>query len=190
MRSLRIEILPDEGWERLVVLQELYIHHCHELKSLPNKLELLPEGLGQLKKLTSLTISGAETLTQLPNSLGQLESLEYLALRGLKRLELLPEGLGQLKKLTWLTIDDAEALTQLPDSVTLLESLESSEVMDSKKLESLPHSLKLESLPLLQYLAISNCPLLLERCRREGGEDWYKNISHVPKIFIDNARMR
>ncbi|KAL5996880.1 hypothetical protein ACLOJK_007803 [Asimina triloba] len=181
MRSLRIEMLPDEGWERLVLrsLTNLDVRSC-------SKLESVFEGLGQLKKLKSLTTEGSEALTCLPDSLGKLESLEYLKILDLKKLrslpdslallqslkelrmsgllnlEFLPQGLGQLKKLTWLTIIGAETLTQLPDSVTLLESLERFRVMNNEKLESLPHSLgqlkKLKSLEIRNMEALAGLP--------------------------------
>ncbi|KAL5999724.1 hypothetical protein ACLOJK_038009 [Asimina triloba] len=46
--------------------EDLDISRCH-------KLESLPEGLGQLKKLKSLKINCCDKLKSLPHSFGQLE---------------------------------------------------------------------------------------------------------------------
>ncbi|KAJ4974672.1 hypothetical protein NE237_007846 [Protea cynaroides] len=38
-------------------------------------------------------------------------------------------------------------------------------------------------------LRIMRCPALRQRCQMEIGEDWNK-ISHIPKIFIDDQKIK
>ncbi|KAL5999560.1 hypothetical protein ACLOJK_037845 [Asimina triloba] len=144
-----------EDGEQLVALRELKIVGC-------DKVQLLPEGLGQLKKLQSLGIDHLEVLTCLPDSLGQLESLERLEILNLQNLQSLPVGLGELKKLKSLKISNAKALTCLPDSLGQLESLERLEILDSKNLQSLPEGLgelkKLKSLEISDAEALIRLP--------------------------------
>ncbi|KAL5979933.1 hypothetical protein ACLOJK_039045 [Asimina triloba] len=203
IRGVEVLTFPPNSLGQLESLEEL------EMDCL-KKFELPLEGLGQLKKLRSLTIGGDEELTCLPDSLGQLESLEDFEIYGLAKLESLPHSLVQLKKLQGLKIRNMEALINLPESLGQLESLKWLSIGGWKELESLPHwlgqlkalrSLRisdctalrslphwLKSLPLLRHLSIRNCPLLSERCRREGGKDWPK-ISRIPYIFIDEIQI-
>ncbi|KAL5999695.1 hypothetical protein ACLOJK_037980 [Asimina triloba] len=185
LKSLRIEYLkmlthlPD-SLGQLESLETLQIYSRMKLKS-------LPEGLGQLKKLKSLRMADLKMLTHLPDSLGQLESLETLKIFWCEKLESLPEGLGQLKKLKSLEIEYLEMLTHLPDSLGQLEVLNCLVIGGCNALGSLPHGL--QHLSHLQRLRIYKCPLVSERCKREGGADWSK-ISHIPNICIDDERIQ
>ncbi|KAL5996925.1 hypothetical protein ACLOJK_007850 [Asimina triloba] len=177
------------------------------------KLESLPHSLGQFKKLESLRIRNMEALASLPDSLGQIESLRELKISYCPKLKSLPPR-GFPVQLERLTLENLEALTCPSDVLGRLESLEDLTLINLKEFESLspwlgqlkalrrlnifncttlrcsklPHELR--RLPLLQVLRIRNCPILLERCKREGGQGWYKNISHVPRIHIDNETIR
>jgi hypothetical protein len=45
----------------------------------------------------------------------------------------------------------------------------------------------MEGLPKsISTLDISDCPLLTERCKKPGGEDWGK-ISHIESVEIDEV---
>jgi hypothetical protein len=37
----------------------------------------------------------------------------------------------------------------------------------------------------LQRLKIKNCPILLQRCKREAGEDWSK-IAHIQELKLQH----
>ncbi|KAL5984733.1 hypothetical protein ACLOJK_041355 [Asimina triloba] len=198
MECLKKFELPVEGLGQLKKLKWLTIGGDEELTRLPDslrqlesleifkiiglaKLESLPHSLAQLKKLGTLQIRNMEALINLPESLGQLESLKVLEIRDCGKLKSLPNTLAQLKSLQVLEIGGWKELESLPHWLGQLKALRSLTISDCTALRSLPHWLK--SLPLLRLLSIRNCPLLSERCRREGGKDWPK-ISRVPLVSI------
>ncbi|KAL5979338.1 hypothetical protein ACLOJK_019236 [Asimina triloba] len=121
-KATPLEVSLPDGLTQLQSLENLKIVGC-------DKVPLLPEGLGQLKKLRSLRIC-------------HLESLERLKILDSKNLQSLPEGLGELKKLKSLEIRNAEALICLPNSLVQLESLEQLHISGLKKLDSLPQGLE------------------------------------------------
>ncbi|KAL5999470.1 hypothetical protein ACLOJK_037755 [Asimina triloba] len=175
----RLEI---ENMEALINLPE----SLGQLESLEHfeiiglaKLESLPHSLAQLKKLWRLEIRNMEALINIPESLGQLESLKELRISDCGKLKSLPNTLAQLKSLEELSIGIGgwKELESLPHWLGQLKALRILHIYDCTALRSLPHWLK--SLPLLHRLRIYGCPLLSERCRREGGKDWPK-ISRIP----------
>ncbi|KAL5999547.1 hypothetical protein ACLOJK_037832, partial [Asimina triloba] len=189
----KLESLP-EGFERLKKLQSLTISGDEELTCLPDslgqleslhrfeigglaKLESLPHSLVQLKKLETLRIENMEALINLPESLGQLASLKDLSIGDCGKLKSLPNTLAQLKSLEELRIIGWKELESLPHWLGQLKALTDLTISGCTALRSLPHCLK--SLPLLRRLYIYGCPLLSEKCRREGGKDWPK-ISGIP----------
>ncbi|KAL5984740.1 hypothetical protein ACLOJK_041362 [Asimina triloba] len=195
--------LPPEGLGQLKKLKELIIGGDEELTRLPDslgqleslerfaiiglaKLESLPHSLVQLKKLRTLQIKNMEALINIPESLGQLESLKVFEISHCGKLKSLPNTLAQLKSLEYLEIGGWKELESLPHWLGQLKALRYLTISDCTALRSLPHWLK--TLPLLRCLRIDGCPLLSERCRREGGKDWPK-ISRIPYIDIDNIRI-
>ncbi|KAL0561844.1 hypothetical protein IC582_002289 [Cucumis melo] len=84
-------------------------------------------------------------------------SLQSLLLKNCQNLKSLPEWIGNLTSLTSLYISFCKKLTMLPEGIRHT------------------HNLK--------YLAIYDCPMLRERCKKHTGEDWPK-ISHIPNIFL------
>ncbi|KAL5999424.1 hypothetical protein ACLOJK_037709 [Asimina triloba] len=193
----KLESLPHS----LVQLKKLRRLEIRKMEALIN----LPESLGQLESLECFEIDGLAKLESLPHSLVQLKKLRRLEIRNMEALINLPESLGQLESLKWLNISDCGKLKSLPNTLAQLKSLQRLEIGGWKELESLPHWLGqlkaltvliiydctalrslphwLKSLPLLQHLRIRNCPLLSERCRREGGKDWPK-ISRILTVYI------
>ncbi|KAL2645192.1 hypothetical protein R1flu_012779 [Riccia fluitans] len=132
-------------------LSDLSISDCE-------KLEILPETVGQLECLQYLKIGGCPNLKVLPDSIGQLENLESCTIVGCEKLETLPETLGQLKLLEDLTITGCAKFKFLPDSLGQLKYLNHLKIVGCEKLETLPETLgNLES---LRNLVIRDCPNL------------------------------
>jgi len=93
---------------------------ARKLDLLAGDLTELPESLGQLTQLQSLTIFGNK-LTALPESLGQLTQLQSLRILD-NQLTALPESIGQLTQLQSLMLNSNQ-LTALPESLTELKAL-------------------------------------------------------------------
>jgi len=74
--------------------------HLRWLILTDNRIEQLPDALGDCRAMQKLMLSG-NRLRALPDSLARLENLELLRLSA-NRLERLPEGLLQLPRLAWL----------------------------------------------------------------------------------------
>lgn len=108
----------------------------------------LPESIGNLSRLTRLSIYGNQ-LESLPESIGSLSQLTELnAFRN--HLTSLPESIGYLSQLTELDVSDNQ-LTNLPESIGSLPRLKRL-VVSSNRLENLPDSFK--NLPKLSDLNI------------------------------------
>ena len=119
----------EEQWEELDLsgmgLSELpeAIGQLTNLTSLTlwkNQLTALPESIGQLTNLASLDLRFNQ-LTALPKSIGQLTDLISLDLRS-NQLTTLPESIGQLNNLAFLDLWKNQ-LTMLPESVGQLNNL-------------------------------------------------------------------
>jgi len=85
------------------------------------RLTVLPEEVGRLNALTSLTVKNNE-LTKLPKSITQLTNLQELIIESNEITEL-PADLGNLSKLHTLYAYRNQ-LTQLPESITTIDSLQ------------------------------------------------------------------
>ncbi|RYF12267.1 MAG: leucine-rich repeat domain-containing protein [Deltaproteobacteria bacterium] len=75
----------------------------------------LPDALGELTNLMSLTVSGWDKLSRLPEGLGNLSHLERLDLSSSPCLTQLPANFGRLRNLRELNLCGAESLQQVPD---------------------------------------------------------------------------
>ncbi|KAJ8648685.1 hypothetical protein MRB53_001708 [Persea americana] len=150
-------------------------------------LKSLPEGLLQsLTTLRHLHIGDMSELTYFPkeDSLGDLAMLERLVISNCPQLTSLPD-VGRLVTLRCFRINKLDSLKCLPNKLCCLTSLQNLEICSCRQLHSLPE----DALPpALQHLHIHSCPLLKERCRKEGGNDWYK-IAHIPYIDIDGQQI-
>ena len=87
-----------------------------------------------------------------------------------------------LRSLLSLSFDGLPELVSLPVGLQHLTSLQTLEISDCPKLTSLPEWIG--GLTSLQSLYIWQCPILLERCKREIGEDWPK-IAKIPNLEVD-----
>ncbi|XXG41250.1 hypothetical protein AAC387_Pa01g1755 [Persea americana] len=150
-------------------------------------LKSLPEGMLQsLTTLKHLLIGNMSELTYFPkeDSLGDLAMLERLVISNCPQLTSLPD-VGRLVTLRSFRINKLDSLKCLPNKLCCLTSLQNLEICSCRQLHSLPE----DALPpALQHLHIHSCPLLKERCRKEGGNDWYK-IAHIPYIDIDGQQI-
>ena len=121
-----------------------------ELKLSTENLLSLPDEIGQLKELRSLTLWGTGQLTSLPESIGELTNLETLSLHN-TGLTHLPERIGELTNLKVLEIQNAN-LTTLPESILQLTSLTELRLTQNK-LTHLPDTFG--NLEHLQWLNLS-----------------------------------
>ena len=120
-----------------------------------NNLKSLPESIGKLKNLKLLSVQYND-LEKLPESIGELTNLEQLILNQ-NNIEYLPESITQLKKLSMLQLKFNE-LKILPDSIGQCEGLEFIH-LNQNLLKELPSSLG--DLRKLRELRIFNAGFLL-----------------------------
>jgi len=106
-----------------------------------------------------------------------LKSLFSLRFSGLPKLLSLPSGLQHATTLENLEIDNCKNLTAVPDWIHNCKSLKVFKISRCSNLTSLPEGMG------LQRLQIYRCPILLQRCKRDTGEDWAK-ISHIPELDL------
>jgi len=115
----------------------------------------LPEWLGELNCLESLTIAGKEMgwslLAKLPDSLGKLKALTTLVLEDCERLPQLPSSIADLSALRTLILKDCSQLTELP---TLPVTLQFMRIQNCHKLHRLPDSIG--NLHSLEWLMLKN----------------------------------
>ncbi|KAG0583028.1 hypothetical protein KC19_3G103100 [Ceratodon purpureus] len=128
MKSLTILSLKDsaltelpESMGKLIRLRFLTIQ-CERLQCLPN-------AIGDLKMLVFLTLTQCLNLTRLPKSLGAISSLEHIAIRNCP-VRKLPKSLGSLSKLRRFWIRDCKNLQKLPSSIRFLRSLQDFEFVN------------------------------------------------------------
>jgi hypothetical protein len=186
LRSLRIldcekfQVLPN-CILNLTSLQELWIRKCPSISlsvsevDFPTNLTSLEIGdmvssneaffewgLYKLTSLKSLIIFGGSShLVSFPEMMLPA-SLTTLSIDGFPNLKCLSsKGFQDLASLDHLYISNCEKLTTFPK-----------------------HGFS----PSLLYLHISNCPLLKERCKKDGGPEWFK-IAHIPCVKIDNRHI-
>uniref|UniRef100_A0A0E0JTE7 Peptidase A1 domain-containing protein n=1 Tax=Oryza punctata TaxID=4537 RepID=A0A0E0JTE7_ORYPU len=168
---------PDR-WRRLQhlpTLEMFRVDGCSGLQTLPDTncfsslrylslkswedLETLPEWLGQLVSLESITIINCPKLTSLPKSLQNLTALRQLWLEGYEELEILPEWMGQLLtepyRFKTTVVGGVRELEILPEGLGYLISLKKLVIKDCPKLTFLPESMK--NLTALIELQLMGC---------------------------------
>jgi Leucine-rich repeat (LRR) protein len=176
-----LEMLPDEGLKKLTSLKSLRIRTCNRLKS-------LSPGIQHLTALQDLELDDCPKL-ELANVEDEmqwqgLKSLHTLKFSRLLKLVSLPLGLQHGTTLQKLLISDCEDLTAIPEWIHNCTSLQVLEIDGCSSLTSLPEGMR--SLTSLQRLTIWYSPYLLQRCKREEGEDWPK-ISHIPNLELQHS---
>jgi len=139
----RWRVMPSLEGHRSLIKLDLYKHRyikkLHDsvcslihLKVLSlvrcEKLNCLPEKIGDLKNLQELNLTDASELSFLPESLGDLSSLRKLSVgghqgSGNKLLKTLPSTLGRLSNLETLCLDKCKELESLPPDIGKLRNL-------------------------------------------------------------------
>ncbi|GKV17291.1 hypothetical protein SLEP1_g27820 [Rubroshorea leprosula] len=190
------------GLGSCISLQELIIYNVPNLIS-------IPEDVGILHSLTSLTIQNCDKLRiqeflggltislkelrvgpfcrdleefPLPR-LNSIASLESLALWGWDKLKSLPHQLQHLTALKKLEIYSFKGVEALPEWLGNLSSIRRLEIRYCPNLMCLPSLEAMGRLSNLQLLYAWDCPKLVERCANKSGFEWSK-ISHIPNIII------
>ncbi|XP_077217149.1 putative disease resistance protein RGA3 [Tasmannia lanceolata] len=174
----------------LTSLEQLSITNCPQLESLPNIIGLrtmtiekcplmqqFPEGT--LDMLTYLEVDNVEIFSK------NLTSLQTLGISHCSQIEFSPSMLLP-PTLKTLEIYSCDNLKSLPKGMLKnLTSLETLIISRCPQLLSLPE----EGLPTtLQELQIFGCPEVEKQCQKDGGQYW-PNISHIPKIWINYSRV-
>ncbi|XP_050153992.1 putative disease resistance protein RGA3 isoform X4 [Malus sylvestris] len=187
-----------EGIANLTSLQSLSIGNFPNLAALPEwianltslqslsignfpNLAALPEGIANLTSLQSLSIGNFPNLAALPEGIANLTLLQSLSIGNFPNLAALPEWIANLTSLQSLSIDNFPNLAALPEEISNLTSLRRLHITHCSNLASLPEGIC--GLPCLNGLYIVDCPMLLQRYKKETGEDWRK-IAHIPYVDI------
>ena len=141
-----IEVLQSmiKNNEKELLKQEDYMGQLRRAKTLPKdigqdkrigndiglnlysceKIETLPESIGDLANLEKLGLAGCTSLVSLPESIGNLTFLRTLSLYKCPSLQIIPESIRNLQSLTILDLTECTSLVSLPDSIGELSSLE------------------------------------------------------------------
>jgi Leucine-rich repeat (LRR) protein len=145
-------------------------------------LEVIPESIGELCLLTTLTVAGSQKIKSFPEAaIAKLTELRRFMVSDTPKLQTLPESLSSLKQLVYvsiwmcptltefpasfeewtierLTIARCRTFSHLPDSIGNLKSLKSLIVIDCQRVQSVPDSLT--RLSSLVELKIQGYPML------------------------------
>ena len=149
-------LLPEaiRNLQNLDVLELSY--HAQKVESLPDSigdlmflkefklgncyhLKRLPESFGNLIALEKIVLVFCHVLT-LPESIANLEKLQVLEVLHCHHFSGLPSSIGNLKSLEHLVVRNCEEFSELPDSINGLVELKVLEIKNCKKFISLPAS--------------------------------------------------
>jgi Leucine-rich repeat (LRR) protein len=123
-----------------------------------NDLQTLPEGLGELTQLKTLTLAYCRNLQTLPDTIGACVNLTDLNLESCEKLTTIG-FVGKLIKLKTLDLQFCDALETLPDALGACTDLESLDLDHCVTLQTLPDALG--KLVRLERLDLSGCKTLL-----------------------------
>lgn len=145
--------------------------------TLSGGLKALPDSIGKLTALESLSVDGNE-LTTLPPAIGKLERLEHLYAYS-NKLRTLPEEIGQLRRLKNAVLWSNQ-LETLPAGIGGLESLEELE-LQRNPLRGLPE--EIGRLASLKELDLANCELKVLPAAMAG-------MAKLRSLKLDGNRLR
>lgn len=180
LKSLELEYIADLETlpENLTSLNSLKIEACDRLKS-------LSPGIQHLTALQDLFLCRCPELEVANDEDGMqwqgLTSLLSLSFYELPQLVSLPSWLQHATTLQMLKIWNCQSLMAIPEWIHNCKSLRVLEIVRCLSLASLPEGMR--RLTSLWRLTINNCPILLQRCNRDTGEDWPK-ISHIQYLDL------
>ncbi|XP_059068926.1 disease resistance protein TAO1-like [Cryptomeria japonica] len=165
----------------LASLERLNLDKCH--------LEVLPQGIGELKKLKHLSLQDCTKLASLPQDVGLLSSMTCLRLQGCTLLQNLPDDLGKLSALEELSTRDCENLRELPQGFGGLSSLQNLDLTGCIALKRLPESfakLRIESLNLQSLLSLDELPSCFGNmpCLSHLKLIYCNSLSTLPNSFV------
>jgi hypothetical protein len=162
------EPLPEELLRNFTSINLLDIHNsCCPLTRVLQHLTVL-------KSLVISDFDGDEMEWQ------ELNSLSNLGFRNFSKRSL-PVGLQHVTSLKSLKIWGCPSLMTIPEWICNLTSLQELDIQKCPNLTSLSEGIR--ALTSLQTLTIAKCPIVLQRCKRETGEDWSK-IAHIPNLEV------
>ncbi|KAG4383993.1 hypothetical protein GLYMA_13G193300v4 [Glycine max] len=170
----QLESLPEGMHVLLPSLHDLWIVYCP-------KVEMFPEG-GLPLNLKEMTLCGGsyKLISSLKSASRGNHSLEYLDIGGVD-VECLPDEGVLPHSLVCLEIRNCPDLKRLDyKGLCHLSSLKTLFLTNCPRLQCLPE----EGLPKsISTLRTYYCPLLNQRCREPGGEDWPK-IADIENVYI------
>jgi len=116
----------------------------------------LPDGIGNLKNLESLTLENSDLMV-ISKSIGNLSRLTYLSFDACRGLGELTESIGNLVALEVLSLYKCHCIFTLPESIGNLKNLKAISVWKGDNFVHLPSSIgKLTS---LKRLTVQECAL-------------------------------
>ncbi|GAY67854.1 hypothetical protein CUMW_259730 [Citrus unshiu] len=182
----RLEALP-KGLHNLTSLQQLKIGKGVELPSLEE--DGLPTNLHSLDIRGNMEIW--KSMIERGRGFHRFSSLRYLLISGcdddMVSFPLEDKRLGTAlplpASLTTLRIEDFPNLERLSSSIVDLQNLTELILWGCPKLKYFPE----KGLPSsLLKLWIYDCPLIEEKCRKDGGQYW-DLLTHIPYVLINLA---
>ncbi|KAL1351282.1 hypothetical protein HN51_015205 [Arachis hypogaea] len=158
LQGARSILFPDKEVGASEAFLNAWVLNCTYLRYLDlsnSTCETLPQSIGQLKHLRSISLRNNKRIKRLPNSICKLQNLQVLLLDGCSNLETVPKKLRKLISLQRLEITTKQSI--LPESdIAKLNCLESLCVEDCDNLESLFVETRLPTLRTLQVIDCVN----------------------------------
>ncbi|XLT61526.1 hypothetical protein HN873_018050 [Arachis hypogaea] len=196
LRGTRSILFPVDEVGASEAFLNAWVLNCTYLRYLDlsnSTCETLPQSIGQLKHLRSISLRNNKRIKRLPNSICKLQNLQVLLLDGCSNLETVPKKLRKLISLQRLGITTKQSI--LPESdIAKLNCLEYLRVEDCDNLESLFAETRLPTLLTLQVIGCANLKSLpldthhfpqLETMLIEGvgNEDWLHRSENTNSVL-------